>query len=236
MEEGGQILAKTLREICKKAVPGISTLELDEFAEKLIIQNNATPAFKNYQGFPGTLCTCRNEVIVHGIPSKNDILQEGDLFTVDCGVKYKGMCTDAARSIGIGKISSEKEKLIAIAKKTLNKAIKIAKPGTPINQISKKIEETIKKSGFFIIKDLTGHGIGKSVHEDPIILNYYIKGKSPILEPGMTLAIEPIFSTGTEKLKTLPDNWTLITADGSPSVQQENTILITQNGNKILTE
>ncbi len=235
MKEGGQILAKVLEKLCEMASSGISTLELDEFAEKFIKEYGAKPGFKGYHGYPNTLCTAVNEVIVHGIPKKNEILKEGDLLTIDCGVLHKGMYTDAARSIAIGKVSKEKERLLHTAEIALSKAIDIAEPGVHLNEIGKIIQKTVEKEGFYIIYDLTGHGIGKSLHEDPIILNYWDGNQGPMLSPGMTLAIEPIFSAGTNKMTTLKDNWTIKTVDNSCAVQMENTILITQDGNEILT-
>ena len=236
MRESGQILARTLEETMKKAEPGVSTYELDKFAENFIKKNGGIPSFKGYQGFPGTLCTCRNEVIVHGIPKKDDIIEEGDLFTIDCGVTYKGMITDAARSKLIGKTSKEKEELLKTCEKALNLAIETAKPGVRLSKISKIIQLTIEDAGFYIIKDLTGHGVGKLLHEDPIITNYFDGKEGPILKEGMTLAIEPIFSLSTEHMKTLPDQWTLVTSDNSPAVQVENTILITKTGNEVLSK
>lgn len=235
MRKGGQILAKVLEGLCSFAKKGMSTLELDEFAEKFIREHGASPGFKGYHSYPNTLCTAVNEVIVHGIPKKDEILKEGDLLTIDCGVLYGGMYTDAARSIGIGKISKEKERLITTARIALSRAIDIAKPGIHLNEIGKIIQKTVEKEGFYIIYDLTGHGIGKSLHEDPVILNYWDSNPGPILKPGMTLAIEPIFSAGTNKMTTLKDNWTIKTVDNSCAVQMENTILITQDGNDILT-
>lgn len=236
MREGGQILAKVLNEVEKRAKVGVSTLKLDEFAENFIRERGATPGFKGYRGFPGTLCTCRNEKIVHGIPKKDDFLQEGDLFTIDCGVLYKGMYTDAARSFGIGEISPLKQKLIKTAQIALDSATQLAKPGTHLNEISETIQKIVENAGFHVVKDLTGHGIGKNLHEPPMILNFSEGNPGPVLKPGMTLAIEPIFAASTGKMKTLPDKWTLITIDKSPAVQMENTILITQNGNEILTK
>ncbi len=236
MIEGGQILGYVLEETLKIAKPGVSTFELDEFAENLIKEKDAKAAFKGYHGFPGTLCTAIDEVIVHGIPKKTDILQEGDLLTIDCGVIWKNMYTDAARSIGIGEISQEKQQLLDTSKEALNAAINLARPGNHLNFIGKKIEEIVNKAGFKIIYDLTGHGIGKELHEKPIVLNYWEGNPGPILKEGMTIAIEPIFSTGTHKMKTLDDNWTIVTADNSISVQEENTILITQNNPTILTK
>lgn len=235
MREGGKILGATLDEICKRAKAGVTTYELGEFAEKFIKKHNAIPGFKGYGGFPGAICTGVNEEVVHGIPKKDKYLQEGDLFTVDCGVIYKGFYTDAARSIGVGKVSEEKEKLIKTAKEALSGAINISKPGTKVSKLGEIIEKIVKKAGFTIIRNLTGHGIGKKLHEDPIILNYKNNEIDAILQEGMTIAIEPIFCTGNGEIKELSDKWTIITRDLSPSVQEENTILITQNKPEILT-
>jgi methionyl aminopeptidase len=236
MREGGAILAEILDRTCALAAPEVSTKELDEYAEKLIREKGGVPSFKGYKGFPGTLCTCINEVVVHGIPSENKILKQGDLLTIDCGVYYKSMHTDAARAIPIGKISPEKEKLLKTAKLTLEKAIRIARPGVHLNEIGKTIQNIVEKASFHIIRDLTGHGIGKSLHEKPIILNYWEGNPGPILAPGMTLAVEPIFAAGTSQIRTLSDKWTIITKDKSCSIQIENTILITEFGNEVLTK
>ncbi|NIA01769.1 MAG: type I methionyl aminopeptidase [Nitrospirae bacterium] len=236
MREGGKILAEVLEKTCEKAIAGVSTLELDHFAENFIRGKRGIPGFKNYKGFPNTLCTCLNEKIVHGIPRKDEILKEGDLFTVDCGVIYKGMNTDAARTIAIGKISEEKQKLLSVAKETLAVATNTAKPGVHLNEIGKNIQKIVEKAGYHIIHDLTGHGIGKNLHEDPVVLNYWDGNPGPLLKQGMTLAIEPIFAIGTSQMRTLSDNWTLVTEDNSCSIQIENTILITQNGNEVLTK
>ena len=236
MREGGQILGYVLEETLKIAKPGISTFELDQFAENLIRSKNGIPAFKGYHGFPGTLCTAIDEVIVHGIPRKDEILKEGDLLTIDCGVIWKGMYTDAARSVGIGKVSEEKEKLLKVSKEALKAGIELAQEGKHLNFIGKKIEEIVERAGFYIIHDLTGHGIGKNLHEEPIVLNFWSHDKGPILKEGMIIAIEPIFSTGTHEIKTLDDNWTITTADNSCSVQEENTVLITKNGPQVLTK
>lgn len=232
----GKILAEVLAECCKQAKIGLSTYELDQFAEKIIREKGGIPAFKGYHGFPATLCTCLNDRIVHSIPRKDEFLKEGDLLTIDCGVIYGGMYTDAARSIGIGQISAEKEKLITTANQALNNAIDMAKPGIHIGEISKTIQKIVETAGFYVIYDLTGHGVGRKLHEDPVIANYFDGNKGPILKEGMTIAIEPIFSIGTNYLKTLSDGWTIVTTDGSIAVQAENTILITKNGNEVLTE
>ncbi len=236
MRKGGRILAEVLKKTCEMAKPGVSTKELDQFAEEFIRSKGARPSFKGYQGFPATLCTAINEVVVHGIPRENEILKEGDLLTIDCGVFFENMHTDAARSVGIGKISPEKQRLIDTANETLKKAIKKAKPGIHIGEISRIIEENVEKAGFKVIRDLTGHGVGSQLHESPIILNYFDGRMGPILKPGMTLAIEPIFSISTSEIKTLKDDWTIATMDDSCAVQAENTILITQKGSEVLTK
>ncbi|MBU1152082.1 type I methionyl aminopeptidase [Patescibacteria group bacterium] len=236
LRKSGKILAQTLDLVCQNARPGISTKELDHIAEEYIISKGASPSFKGYQGFPATLCTCLNEKVVHSIPQENETLKEGDLFTVDCGVTLNGLITDAARSIAIGKVSPQKNKLIETAKRALSSAIDVAIPGNKVSHISRVIQNVIESAGFKVIYDLTGHGVGRKLHEDPIILNYYDGNPSPTLKPGMVLAIEPIFAVSTSQIVTLKDGWTITTKDNSCAVQAENTILITQKTAEILTE
>lgn len=235
MREGGQILAETLQLVCAHAKAGISTYELDKIAEEFIRSKNAIPSFKGHNGFPGTICSAIDEIIVHGIPSKTQILKEGDLFTVDCGVTHKGLITDAARSIGIGEVSNEKKQLIKTAHLALEKGINAARPGNFVGDISKAIEKVIRDAGFKVIRDLTGHGIGRRLHEPPVINNYFA-GRGDQLKPGMTIAIEPIFAVSSGTMIMLEDKWTLVTTDGSCSIQEENTILITKTGNEVLTK
>lgn len=236
MREGGKILAETLSSVAKIAKAGMSTEELDIFAENFIRSHSGIPAFKGYHGFPATLCTGVNNVIVHGIPKKNEILVDGDLLTIDCGVLYKGRYTDAAVSIGIGEISPLKTKLIKTAYESLYSAIDVVKPGLHLCEIGKTIQEIVEKNGFHIVQDLTGHGIGKNLHEDPVVLNYWDGDPGPILKAGMTIAIEPIFAVGTGQMRTLQDKWTIVTKDGSCAVQVEHTIAVTENGAEILTK
>lgn len=236
MRIGGKILGEVLTTICEMAKPGVSTYELDQFAEKFILSKGGLPAFKGFHGYPATLCTAIDEVIVHGVPRQDEILKEGDLFTVDCGVTYQNLCTDAARSIIVGdKKEPEKQRMIEVATEALNEATKILKDGIPVNHIGKIIQTIIENAGFTIIKDLTGHGLGHSLHEPPCIANYFDPREKSILKAGMTIAIEPIFSAGSSKMITKPDNWTLFTADKSCAVQMENTILITKTGHEVLT-
>lgn len=236
MRESGRILGTVLEETAKMAAPGVSTYDLDQFAETLIRQMGGIPGFKGYSGFPATLCTAINEVIVHGIPRQDEYLKDGDLLTIDCGVIYKNLNTDAARSIVIGQGDNQTNKLIKDAYRILDLAIEQAKPGNRVSDISKIIDQEVNKAGYHVIEDLTGHGIGYELHEEPMIPNFWDGQDGPILKPGMTIAIEPIFAIGSGKMKTLADKWTIVTADGSKSIQVEQTIAITQNGNEILTK
>jgi methionyl aminopeptidase len=236
MRASGQILAECLEELGKRALPGVSTFELDQFAEIFIREHDGVPSFKGYQGFPGTLCTNINDTVVHGIPRQDEILKEGDLFTYDCGVLYKGFHTDAARTVAIGKITPENQKLLDTAYRTLSKAIDVVRPGLHLGELSRTIQEEIETAGYHVIQDLTGHGIGRKLHEAPIILNYFDGNQGPILKPGMTLAIEPIFAVGSAEMRTLEDGWTIKTPSGGVAIQVENTVLITESGTEILTE
>ncbi|MCK9186184.1 type I methionyl aminopeptidase [Candidatus Gracilibacteria bacterium] len=235
MREGGKVLAQTLDEVLKHIEIGVSTLELDKIAEEFILSKGMIPGFKGIYGFPKTLCVALNEVVVHGIPRADEILKDGDLLTIDCGVLHKGLYTDAARSKVVGNASKEKIRLIKTAKLALDRAIMMAKPGNHVSEISIVIEKTVEDAGFKVVHDLTGHGVGRKLHEEPTILNYWDGTKGPILKPGMTIAIEPIFSVSASEIITLKDNWTIVTKDRSCAVQEENTILITESGNEILT-
>ncbi len=236
MRVSGKILAQTLKLICEAAKPGVSTKELDLMAEEFIISQKGKPAFKGFHGYPATICTGLNEVIVHGIPKESEILKDGDLLTLDCGVSFNGYCTDSARTISIGEPNKKHERMIKTGERALEAATDIIKPGTPVGEIGKIIEQIVEKEGYKIIHDLTGHGIGKELHESPTILNYWEGKNGPRLESGMTIAVEPIFSESTHDLKTLQDGWSIVTADGSLSVQIENTILVTENGAEVLTK
>jgi len=239
MREGGKVLAKCLNEtaaIAKTAITksGISTLDLDEFAEKFLLSHGGKPSFKGFSGYPATLCVCIDEEVVHGIPRKEKILKEGDLVSIDCGFFYKGFHTDATVLIGIGEISKTKKKIISVAEETLAQAIDFIHDGIYLGDLSEVIEKNIKKNGYEVIDELTGHGIGRKLHEPPIVTNQR-EGSLPILRSGMTIAIEPIFALGSGEIKTLRDNWTIVTADKNISAQIEHTVLITDTGCEILT-
>lgn len=238
MRQSGKILANVLSELETWVKPGQSTLEIDLKAEELIRSQGGEPAFKGYNGFSGTACICINEEVVHGVPAADRIIEAGDLLTIDCGVTYQGMITDSAITIivGGGPVDPKVEKLLKTAQKALDKAIEVAKPGIRTTEMSKAIEKVIKKEGFGIVETLCGHGVGFEVHEDPYILNYYDGHPGPIMQPGMTFAIEPIITLGSNKTKLMKDGWTIVTKDGSLSVQVEHTIAITDKGAEILTK
>lgn len=235
MRAAGKILGEVLAELEKRIKPGITTKELDQIAEKMMLDAGTIPAFKDYKGFPASICTCINDEVVHGIPN-NIPLEEGDLLTIDAGVILEGFYSDSAITVGVGKIKPEAQKMIDTATKALEKAIATARPGIRTNELSRAIEETIRKQGFGIVKELSGHGIGVALHEDPYILNYEEDHLGPIIQVGMTFAIEPIITLGSPKIKTLSDGWTIVTKDGSLAVQVEHTIAITEKGAEILTK
>ena len=235
MREGGKILANCLQETALRAKPGVSTFELDAFAEKFLRDHNTIPSFKGYAGFPATLCTNIDNVVVHGIPKKDEILEEGQFIAIDCGTIYKGLHTDATVFIGIGKISAEKKKMISVAEETLGQAIMTLRDGVYLGELSGVIEDTITKNGYSVVEELTGHGIGRKLHEFPYVTNHR-EEKYPIFKAGMTIAVEPIFTNGNGDIRTLADDWTIVTADNALAAQIEHTLLVTENGCEILTQ
>lgn len=235
MRESCKILAKVYEELEKAIKPGISTKEIDTLAEKLIRSYDCIPNFLNYHGFPGTICASVNEEVVHGIPSKDRILRDGDIISIDCGCIYKGYHSDAARTYAVGAISKEVQQLMDVTKQSFFEGIKMAKAGNHLYDISNAIDDYVSQFGYGIVKDLVGHGIGTSLHEDPQIPNFRQKRKGLLLQPGMTLAIEPMINMGTWEVEFLDDDWTVVTRDGLPSAHYENTILITDGEPEILT-
>ena len=235
MQEANQIVAKTLAMVRESIVPGISTLELDKKAEKFARQKNAVPAFKGYRGFPGSLCVSINEQVVHGIPSKKVKLQEGDIISVDFGVKYKGFYGDAAITIPVGEIDQETDKLISVTRESLQKAISQVQSGNRISDISLAVQEYVESNGFSVVRQFVGHGIGQSLHEPPEIPNYVRKDRSPKLMPGMVLAIEPMVNAGKADVKILKDGWTVVTVDKKPSAHFEHSVAVTENGPIVLS-
>lgn len=230
-------MAYTLNKIIKAVNVGVPTKKLDELAEKIIRSKKAIPSFKGYDGFPASLCVSVNENIVHGIPLGNKILRQGDLVGLDLGVKYNGYFSDMAVTVAIGKIYPRAKKMIKVTKEALDLGIKQAKAGNTIGDIGKTIQSYVEKNGFSVIRQLTGHGVGLKVHEDPKIPNFIPSPWENIkLEEGMVLAIEPMVAMGNFRVKTLNDGWTVAMTDKSLSAHFEHTIAVTRNGGKILTK
>ncbi len=235
MRKSGEITRDALSLIEKSIKPGISTKTLDKIAYDYIISKGAIPNFLNYNGFPGTICASINDEVVHGIPSKHATLKEGDIISVDMGAILDGWHSDAARTFGVGKISDEAKKLIDVTRESFFEGIKYAKHGAKLGDISAAIQKYAEGYGYGVVRDLVGHGIGRSLHEDPSVPNFGTAGKGVRLAEGMTLAVEPMINEGTWKVAVLDDDWTVVTADGKLSAHYENTIAITKNGCEILT-
>ena len=235
MREAGKRLEDVHNQLEEIIKPGISTYEIDQFGEKAIRAYGCIPNFLNYNGYPASICVSVNDEVVHGIPSKKRILEEGDIVSLDAGLIYEGYHSDAARTYGVGKISEEAEKLIRITKESFFKGICLAKPGNHLFDISEAIQKHVENNGFSIVRDLVGHGIGTHLHEDPQIPNFKERRRGMKLRPGMTLAIEPMVNAGTFEVEWLDDDWTVVTVDGSLAAHYENTIAITEEGYEILT-
>jgi methionyl aminopeptidase len=235
ISESGKILASALKKIKKMVKPGITTLELDKAAEAFILSKNALPAFKGYDGFPYSLCASVNENIVHGLPSSY-ILKEGDLLKLDLGVLYKGFNTDSAVTVAVGKISSEAKRLIAVTEKSLAAGIKKVKPGNTMGDIGHAVQSFAESQEFGVVRDLCGHGIGKSLHEDPKIPNFGKPAIGEKLTEGMVICIEPMITAGDYRLRKSDDGYGYATRDNSLSAHFEHTIVVTKNGFKVLTK
>ena len=235
MREAGRILAKTHEELAKKLRPGMSTWDIDHMGEEIIRSYGCIPSFKNYNGYPASICVSVNDEVVHGIPHKEHFLDEGDIVSLDAGVLYKGYHSDAARTYGIGEIDDDAKKLIEVTRQSFFEGIKFAKAGNHLNDISAAIQKYAESFGFGVVRDLVGHGIGSHLHEDPEIPNFARKRKGILLQPGMTLAIEPMITEGSYEVVWLDDDWTVMTEDGGWAAHYENTILITEGEPEILS-
>lgn len=235
LSDAGKIVAETHMLLKEHVKPGISTLELDLLAEKNIRKYGATPSFKGYGDFPGSICSSVNCQVVHGIPSKEVILKSGDIISIDIGAYYKGYHGDSAKTHGVGEISLEDQKLIEVTRQSFYEGIKFAQVGFRLYDISHAIQEYVEKNGFSIVRDFVGHGVGAKLHEDPQIPNYGQAGKGPRLQEGMVLAIEPMVNAGKHHVKILEDGWTTITLDGKNSAHYEHTIAITSSEPRLLT-
>lgn len=235
MARSGRVLAALHRELESRVVPGVSTAELDAFAEDFIRSHDgAAPAFKGLYGFPASLCTSVNEEVVHGIPSERR-LAEGDIVSIDAGVSLDGWFSDAARTFPVGEIDDETRRLLDVTVACLDAGIAEARSGSRLGDLGHAIQQVAEKAGFGVVRDLVGHGIGREPHEEPQVPNYGKPGRGIRLEPGMVLAIEPMINAGGIGIRTLADRWTVVSADGRRSAHFEHTVAVTENGPRILT-
>ena len=235
MRESGRLLALVHEEMRKELKEGMTTKDIDQICETMIRDFGCIPNFLNYQGFPASVCVSINDEVVHGIPSKREVLKEGDIVSVDLVAYKDGFNGDCCRTYAVGKIDKASQRLIDVTKQAFFEGIKYAKKGNRLGDISHAIGEYVEKNGFSVVREFQGHGIGREMHEDPGIPNYGKAGRGPRLEPGMTLAIEPMVIAGKPNILELDDGWGIITEDGTRAAHYENTILITEKEPKILT-
>lgn len=235
MRIAGKILGTVHNELAKELKAGMSTWDIDRICEEMIRSYGCIPSFLNYEGYPASVCVSVNDEVVHGIPSKYRIIQEGDIVSLDTGVIYKGYQSDAARTHGIGPISEEAALLIERTKQSFFEGARMAKAGNHLNDIGRAIEKSVQPYGYGVVRDLCGHGIGKDMHEEPEIPNFRTFRRGLKLKAGMTLAIEPMINLGTYAVKWKDDGWTVVTQDRSLSAHYENTVLVTENGPEILS-
>lgn len=236
MREANQIVARTLKLLSESLVPGCTTLHLDNLAEKYCRQCGAEPAFKGYRGFSGSLCVSLNEQVVHGIPSKKVVIRDGDIVSIDFGVKYKGFYGDSAVSLAVGKVDPRRSELLQVTRDALYCGISQAVAGNRINDISKAVQSHVEQHGFSVVRQFVGHGIGSQLHEAPEIPNYARAEQTPKLQAGMVLAIEPMVNLGTHEVQVLRDGWTVVTKDRKPSAHFEHSVAVTEGAPIILSE
>lgn len=235
LREAGKIVAETHAVVKEAIKPGISTWELDQLAYQTIVKHGAIPSFLNYNGFPGSICASRNEIIVHGIPSKKEILKEGDIISIDIGAFYKGYHGDSAKTHPVGKISKEDERLIIATRQSFYDGIEHAVIGNRLSDISHHVQKSAEAEGFSVVRDFTGHGVGTKLHEDPAVPNYGVPNKGPRLLEGLVIAVEPMINIGTYRVAIDDDGWTTRTLDGKNSAHYEHTLVITEHGPELLT-
>jgi methionyl aminopeptidase len=233
MDEANRIVHRVLEGIAERIAPGVTTRELDQFAEETIRSAGGVPAFLHYKGYPATLCTSRNDVIVHGIPDGAP-LREGDILGVDCGVLYKGYYGDAARTFAVGRVEPEAERLIEVTRRALDLAVEAVRPHHRLSDIGHAVQSFVESQGFSVVRDFVGHGIGTSLHEDPQVPNFGEPGRGPKLRPGLVLAIEPMVNAGGAEVEVDADGWTARTRDGSLSAHFEFSVAVTENGARVL--
>jgi methionyl aminopeptidase len=234
IRDAGRIVAETLQLMRQAVRPGVTTAELDEIAERNIRHHGAQPSFKRYRGFPASICVAVNEVVVHGIPGPLE-LREGDIISIDIGARYRGFHGDACITVPVGRVSPEAERLLEVCEESLQLGIAQAQPGNHLTDISHAIQAFVERQGFSVVRDLYGHGIGRNLHEEPMLPHYGPAGHGPLLTPGLVLTIEPMIAAGKPATRTLSDQWTVVTRDGSLAAQFEHTVAITEDGPEILT-
>lgn len=236
MAEGGRILARTLAMLRESVRPGMTTLEVDLLAEDFIRSHDgAIPAFKGQYGFTGSVCISVNHEIVHGIPTKKRVLVDGDIVSLDVGVKYAGLFTDSAVTVAVGGITAEDQRLLDVTRTALEAGIAAALPGNHVGDIGHAVQSVVERAGFSVVRELVGHGVGRQLHEDPQVPNHGKPKRGTKLAPGLTIAIEPMVNAGLPGTRTLSDNWTVVTVDGRRSAHFEHTVAITERGPRILT-
>jgi methionyl aminopeptidase len=235
IRESARLVARSLRLMEREIRPGVSTLELDRLVEEFIRSEGGEPAFKGYRGFPASICASVNEEVVHGIPSPKRVLQEGDVISVDIGVRKDGFYGDAARTFPVGAIAPHAAKLLEATERALHCGIEQARPGNRLSDISHAVEEEARRGGYGIVRALVGHGVGRELHEEPQIPNYGPAGQGPMIRAGMVFAIEPMVNQGTGEVITLADQWTVVTADRKLSAHFEHTVAVRADGPEILS-
>ena len=235
MRDAGRISSRALKLAGEAVEPGVSTLEIDRIVRKYIEEQGATPSFLNYGGFPASACISVNDVVIHGIPRKNQILKQGDIVSIDVGAFYEGFHGDNAWTFPCGEVSKEAQALMDVTRESLFKGINAAKPGNRLGDIGSAVQRYVEARGYSVVRDFVGHGVGAELHEDPSVPNYGTPGRGVRLLPGMTIAIEPMVNQGVHTVETLSDNWSVVTSDGKLSAHFEHTIAITPDGPVILT-
>jgi methionyl aminopeptidase len=237
MRESGKIVATVLKEISQMVQPGMTTADLDAYAEKRIREMDAVPSFKGYHGFKGSICSSINNEVVHGIPNPKKVIRTGDVLKVDTGAYYQGFHGDSCITIAVGEVTPEAAKLIRVAEEALFKGIEQVKAGAYLLDLAGAIEDHVKANGFSVVEEFTGHGVGRNLHEEPSVFNFRTREMPNVkLRAGMTLAIEPILNAGSKHTRILSDRWTAVTVDNSLSAQFEHTVLVTETGYEILTD
>ena len=235
MRRAGAVVGRFFEEVGPLVRPGVTTAHLEEFADRFLARYRVRSAFKGYLGYPAHLCTSLNEEVVHGIPSADRLVREGDILSIDFGVVLDGFYGDAARTFAVGAVSPESRRLLSATERSLGKAIEAVRPGNRLGDVSAAVQDTVEAEGFSVVRDFVGHGIGRSMHEEPQVPNFGKPGTGPKLLPGMVLAIEPMVNAGGFAVEVLPDGWTVVTRDRSRSAHFEHTVAVTEDGNRILS-